>query len=63
MTRGTHIGMTPKERLLASIRGDTIDRPAFAPFLAYYWESLPEGIRKRGQLEYLEGMGADPLLP
>jgi len=54
--------MTPKERLLAAILGKETDRPAFSPFLAYYWESLPEATRMKGQLSYLEAMGADPLL-
>jgi len=54
--------MTPKERLLAAILGKETDRPAFSPFLAYYWESLSEETRSKGMLTYLEAMGADPLL-
>lgn len=62
MTNGMRFRMTPRERLLAAILGKKTDRPAFSPFLAYYWESLPEAVRATGQLEYLEAMGADPLL-
>jgi hypothetical protein len=54
--------MTPRERLLAAIHGEETDRPAFSPFLAYYWESLPSAVQEKGALEYLESMGADPLL-
>lgn len=54
--------MTPKERLLAAIRGKEVDRVPWSPFLAYYWDYLPKEIQKRGQLDYLLEMGADPLL-
>lgn len=54
--------MTIKERLLNSIKGLEIDRVAWSPFLAYYFEMLPESTRKKGMFSYLQEMGADPLL-
>lgn len=54
--------LTVKERLLRSIMGEEIDRIAWSPFLAYYWESLPLSTQKKGQFDYLKKMGADPLL-
>ncbi|WMJ23187.1 uroporphyrinogen decarboxylase family protein [Paludicola sp. MB14-C6] len=54
--------MTPKQRLLSSIKGEQVDRPAFSPFLAYYFQSLPLEIQQAGELAYLQQMGADPLL-
>ena len=54
--------MRSKQRLLAAIRGETIDRVPWSPFLAYYWESLPRETQARGQFAYLREMGADPLL-
>lgn len=54
--------MTPKGRLLAAIRGEEVDRIPFSPFLAYYFDFLPREVRERGELRYLQEMGADPLL-
>lgn len=54
--------MTPKQRLLAAISGKQTDRVPWAPFLAYFWESLPQDIQNKGQLAFLEDIGADPLL-
>ena len=54
--------MTPKQRLLASIKGQDTDRAAWSPFLAYFWESMPQRVQDEGQLKFLEGLGADPLL-
>jgi len=54
--------MTPKERILGAIRGTQIDRVPWSPFLAYYWENLPQNIQKKGQLAYMKELGADPLL-
>lgn len=54
--------MTPKARLLAAIRGEETDHIPFSPFLAYYFESLPPSVREKGQLHYLQQLGADPLL-
>jgi len=56
------IEMSPKERLLASIKGEETDRVPWSPFLAYFWEDQSEEIQQRGQLEFLENIGADPLL-
>ena len=54
--------MTPKERLLSSISGTEVDRVPWSPFLAYYWNSLPDEVKEKGELPYLEQLGADPLL-
>lgn len=54
--------MTPRERLLGAIRGKEIDRTPWSPFLAYYFEHLPYEVQLKGQLDYMERMGADPLL-
>lgn len=54
--------LTAKERILRSIEGKEVDRPAWSPFLTYYWESLPQEIQKKGQFAYLKEIGADPLL-
>ena len=53
---------TSKRRLLAAIRGEEVDHVPFSPFLAYYFDFLPEEVWRKGQLEYLKEMGADPLL-
>ncbi len=54
--------LTAKQRLIRAIRGEETDRVPFSPFLAYYFSFLPEEIQKKGELEYLKAMGADPLL-
>ena len=54
--------MKSKQRLLAAIRGEAVDRIPWSPFLAYYWEHLPAETQKMGQFQYLRQMGADPLL-
>lgn len=54
--------LTCRERILNSLRGLETDRPAWSPFLAYYWDMLPEAVQEKGQLKYLQEMGADPLL-
>ncbi len=54
--------MTPKERLLASMQGKPVDHVAFSPFLAYYFDFLPQNVRDKGQLDYLINMGATPLI-
>ena len=54
--------MTPKERLLAAITGKAVDKFPWSPFLAYYWESLPQEQQDKGQISFLEEIGADPLL-
>ena len=54
--------MKSRQRLIGAITGKPIDRVPFSPFLAYYWESLPEETRRMGQFAYMREMGADPLL-
>ena len=54
--------MTAKERLLAALRGQEIDRPTWSPFLAYWWEEHPELSNSMSMLEFLDGIGADPLI-
>ena len=54
--------MTSKERIMNAILGRETDRVPWSPFLAYYWEHLPEKERACGQVEYMKRMGADPLL-
>ena len=54
--------MKSRHRLLAAIRGESVDRTPWSPFLAYYWEHLPLETQKMGQFEYFRQMGADPLL-
>ena len=54
--------MTSKERIMNAILGKETDRVPWSPFLAYYWEHLPESERACGQVEYMKKMGADPLL-
>ncbi len=54
--------MQAKQRLLNAITGGEVDRVPFSPFLAYYWEYLPQDVQKMGQFEYLKMLGADPLL-
>lgn len=53
--------MTSKQRLLAAIRGEETDRLAFSPFLAYWWESMPQ-LHEKGDVAFLKSVGADPLL-
>jgi len=54
--------MTPKQRIMASLRGLETDRVAWSPFLAYWWDAQPEALQKRGQLAFMKEIGADPLL-
>lgn len=53
--------MSPRQRILGSLKGNEVDRMAWCPFLAYYWESLDKDIRQKGQIEYMQDIGADPL--
>jgi uroporphyrinogen-III decarboxylase len=53
---------TPKRRLLSAIKGQETDYTPFSPFLAYYFDFLPQDTRNKGDLIYLKEMGADPLL-
>ncbi|MDD3243106.1 MAG: uroporphyrinogen decarboxylase family protein [Eubacteriales bacterium] len=54
--------MTPKERLLAALRGQETDRVPYSPFLAYWWEMRSPEQRAQGMLEFMTQIGADPLL-
>ena len=54
--------MTSRERLLAALRGQEVDRIPWSPFLAYWWEHQPQEIQDRGQVWFLKEIGADPLL-
>lgn len=54
--------MRSRQRLLGALRGEKIDRTPWSPFLAYYWEHLPQEVQKMGQFAYMRQMGADPLL-
>ncbi len=54
--------MTPKQRLLASITGKTIDRFSWSPNLAYWWEHTDSSVIDLGELEFMKTIGADPLI-
>jgi hypothetical protein len=54
--------LTAKQRLLRALRGQEIDRTPWSPFLAYWWEHQPEAVTRQGQLNFMESVGADPLL-
>jgi len=56
------MSMTSRERLLAALRGQPVDRLPWSPFLAYWWESQPQAIQDRGQIHFLRELGADALL-
>jgi hypothetical protein len=53
--------MTSKERLTAALRGETVDRIPWSPFLAYIWETFPTAVQQAGQLAFYHAVGADPL--
>lgn len=53
--------MTPKQRLLNSIKGKEVDRVPWSPFLAYFWEHQPKTIQEKGQKAFIEDIGGDPL--
>ena len=53
--------MTSKERIVAALEGQPVDRVPWSPFLAYVWEHFPEEIQKQGQPDFLREVGADPL--
>ena len=61
-TRFLRASMTPRERLLAALRGQQTDRLPWSPFLAYWWDAQPESFRKQGDVAFLQSIGADPLL-
>ena len=53
--------MTSKERILAGLHGQPVDRTPFSPFLAYVWEYFPAEVQEAGQLAFHHAVGADPL--
>ncbi|MBC7959269.1 MAG: hypothetical protein H7X94_05340, partial [Vallitaleaceae bacterium] len=53
--------MTVKERILASMKGQEIDRIAWSPFLAYFWEAQPKSIQDKGMFWFYQEIGADTL--
>jgi len=53
--------LTSKERLIAALNGQPVDRVPFSPFLAYVWESFSPEIQEAGQLAFHHAVGADPL--
>ena len=53
--------MTSRERIINALLGKKCDRIPYSPFLAYWWESQDDKLTKKGQLEFLESIGADPL--
>ena len=54
--------MTSRERLLAALRGQDVDRLPWSPFLAYWWEHQPKEMQDRGQILFFRELGADALL-
>lgn len=53
--------MNSRERLIASLHNQPVDRVPFAPFLAYVWESFPAPVQDAGHLAFHHAVGADPL--
>ena len=54
--------MKAQERLLRIIKGLEYDRPAWSPFLAYWWEMKEKDYQRKGEIKALLEMGADPLI-
>ena len=54
--------MTSRQRLLAALRGQEVDRLPWSPFLAYWWDFQPKEVQDRGQIAFLREIGADALL-
>ncbi len=53
--------MTSRERLLAALAGDEVDRVPWSPFLAYVWGTFAPEIQDAGMDAFYELIGADPL--
>ncbi len=53
--------MNSKERIIAALNNQPVDRVPWSPFLAYIWEHFPLEIRDAGQAKFFESVGADPL--
>jgi uroporphyrinogen-III decarboxylase len=54
--------MSTRERLLAAIRGEDVDRLPWSPFLAYWWEAQLPTFQEMGQPWFFKEIGADTLL-
>lgn len=54
--------MTIKQQLLNSINGIQNKTHSWSPFLAYFWENQTEEVLNKGQLAFMEEIGAQPLL-
>ncbi|CUN98174.1 hypothetical protein EAI89_14090 [Eubacterium sp. am_0171] len=54
--------MTPKQRLLAALRGEKTDRTPWCPNLAYWYDFNPEEARGKSMMQVMQEMGADPLI-
>ena len=54
--------MNSKERILAALHGQTVDRLPWCPFLAYWWEHQSRSLTDRGQITFFREIGADALL-
>lgn len=54
--------MTSKERIVAAIRGQEVDRLPWCPFFTYWWDAQPESRQKAGQPAFCREIGADALL-
>ena len=40
--------MTSKERIVAALNGEPVDRIPFSPFLAYVWGYFPKDVQDVG---------------
>jgi uroporphyrinogen-III decarboxylase len=54
--------MTPKERIVAALRGREVDRVPWCPFFTYWWDAQSEERQKAGQPAFCREIGADALL-
>jgi uroporphyrinogen-III decarboxylase len=54
--------MTSRERLLAALKHQEVDRIPWSPFPAYWWEHQPQEMQQRGQLWFMKSIGGDALL-
>ena len=54
--------MNARQRILAAIRGEPVDRTPWCPFLAYWWENQPRTLTDQGMLAFMRSIGADPML-
>jgi hypothetical protein len=55
--------MTSRERLLAVLRGQPVDKIPWAPFLTYWWDqNLIEGTEQLSEVGFKKAVGADLLM-